>query len=109
MLLLVAAVGYLAFAVMFSIHARNFSIIKLIYLLPALPALAAAFELGGAQLLAWGAAGSRPAAPKARQTAVRAVALALVLLFFGYITDLGALTAQLAESRAAGVPPCSMC
>ena len=109
LLLLVAAAGFLAFAAMYSIRLRDFSSMKVIFILPALPAFAAAFELGGARLLAWGVAGSRPAARGPRQTAVRAVALALALLFAGYIADLGVLTAQLAEDRAAGVPPCSMC
>jgi hypothetical protein len=39
-----------------------------------------------------------------RRTAVRAIALALALLFAGYVADLSVLAAQLAKDRAAGVP-----
>jgi hypothetical protein len=103
LLLLVAAAGYLTFAAMYSIRLRDYASMKTIFILPALPAFAAALELGVARLLAWGVA--EPSAPPRgpRRTTVRAVALALALLLAGYVADLGALAAQLAEDRAAGV------
>ncbi len=105
LLLLVAAAGYLTFAVIYSIERRDYSTMKTIFILPALPAFAAAFELSGSRLLAWGVAESSRAPPDPRRTTVRAVALAFALLLAGYVTDLGVLAAQLAEDRAAGVPP----
>ena len=58
LLLLVAAAGYLTFEAVLSIRMRDFGFMKTIYILPALPAFAAAFDVGAARLLAWGAAGS---------------------------------------------------
>jgi hypothetical protein len=99
LLLLVAASCYLVFVAMYSIRLRDFSSMKTIFVLPALSAFTAAFELGGARLLAWGVTG------KLRWTAVRLLALVLALLFAGYVADLSVLIAQLADDRVAGVPP----
>ena len=79
LLLLVAAAGFLTFAAMYSIRLRDYASMKTIFILPALPAFAAALELGVARLLAWGVAESS-AAPRGPRRTVRAVALALALL-----------------------------
>ena len=108
LLLLVAAAGYLVFVAMYSIRLRDSSSMKTIFILPALPAFVAAFELGVARLLAWGVASSSAVARRPRRLAVRSVILALVLLVAGYFADLSVLAAQLAEDRAAGVPPAQL-
>jgi Dolichyl-phosphate-mannose-protein mannosyltransferase len=105
LLLLVAAAGYLTFAAIYSIRLRDYSSMKAIFILPALPAFAAALELGGVRLLAWRVAEAPAASRGPRRTTVRAIALALALLLAGYVADLGVLAAQLAEDRAAGVLP----
>ena len=81
---------------------------KTIFILPALPAFVAAIELGVARLFAWGVASSSAVPRRPRRLAVRSVILALVLLVAGYFADLSVLAAQLAEDRAAGVPPAQL-
>ena len=112
LLLLVAAAGYLAFVALYSIRLRDYSSMKAIFVLPALPAFAAALEAGLARLRAWGdSAGARAAARGRhpwrgrRALVVRAVAVALAVLVAGYAVDLGALAADLEGDRAAGVLP----
>ena len=105
LLLLIAAAGYLAFIAVYSIRLRDYGTMKTIFILPALPAFAAALDVGGAQLLAWAKGGASRAHERLRRAIVRAVLLAFTLLFLGYVADLGVLAAQLADDRAAGVHP----
>lgn len=104
LLLLIATASYLTFAAAYSIQIRDYSSMKVIFILPALLAFVAAFELGGARLLAWGAAERSAGLRALRRITLRAAALALALLLAGYAADLSVLAAQLADDRAAGLP-----
>jgi hypothetical protein len=105
LLLLVVAVGYLIFIATYSIRFRDYSSMKTIFILPALPAFAAALDVGGARLLAWAKRGGSKARRGLGRTVIQAVVLAFALLLLGYVADLSVLAAQLADDRAAGVPP----
>jgi Dolichyl-phosphate-mannose-protein mannosyltransferase len=105
LLLLVTAVGYLAFAALYAVKLRDYSSMKVIFVLPALLALVVALELGIERLLAWGLSRRTRVAWYPRRVVVGAIGLAVALLFAGYVADLGVLAMQLADDRAAGVRP----
>jgi hypothetical protein len=105
LLLIVTTAGYLAFAALYAVRLRDFSSMKVIFVLPALLALVVALELGIERLLAWGLSRRTSRAWWLRRVVLGAMGLALALLFAAYVADLGILTKQLADDRAAGVPP----
>ena len=91
LLLLLGALGYLAFVALYSIRLRDYSSMKAIFLLPGLLAFVAMLELGTARADAWSRTGLA--------RALRPIAASILgLLLLGYAVDVGALIAHLARS-----------
>ena len=92
LLLLFVTAGYLLFVALYSVRLRDYSAMKLIFVLPAMPSLSALIAAGLTDLFVW----SSSSPPRARLATAAGIATALLL--FGYAVDVTVLIRHLSRS-----------